>query len=65
MRGSRAAVEDGSDEDEAEASGLERAGSFTALQRLEDSVGLLSGELGVCVRDARYLTCWITRENVT
>ncbi len=28
----------------------------TALQRLEDSVGLLRGEMGVCAQDARYLT---------
>ncbi len=27
----------------------------TTLQRLEDSVGLLHGEMGVCAQDAHYL----------
>ncbi len=57
-RGGRAEAGDGSEEDEVEAPSVFGTGGDdpTALQRLEDSVGLLHGELGVCGQDARYLT---------
>jgi hypothetical protein len=46
------------DDDKVEVVGEVRAGSVDsdALQCLEDSVGHLRGELGVCAEDARYLT---------
>jgi hypothetical protein len=47
-----------SDDKEVEVMGEVRAGGIdsNALQRLEDSVGHLRGELGVCAEDACYLT---------
>ncbi len=44
------------EEEEAVASTMKSGLAMELLQRLEDSVGYLRGELGVCPPDARYIT---------
>jgi hypothetical protein len=44
------------DKDEEESSVLRDAGEWALLQCLEDSVGLLWGELGVCTPNTWYIT---------
>ena len=62
MRASRRQVRmsvDDSDDGASEGGGVDGSGSDvgpSTLQRLEDSIGLLRGELGVCAQGARYLT---------